>query len=113
MRESTRARARARAASGGSRRRGVSAVLAVAAAGLVLASAGCSLQDAICGGEEYPVLHVGSTGRACVPKSEEPPKGYARFPEGKVPQHVDDEWDTYWQSRTLDKDGKIIEVSAG
>lgn len=41
---------------------------------------------------------------------EEPPKGYARYPEGKVPEHVDDKWYTYWQTRTLDENGKTIEI---
>jgi hypothetical protein len=56
---------------------------------------GCSAEDATCGGDEYPVLAVGSTGSTCVPEGEEPPKGYVRYPEGKVPEHVGDKWDTY------------------
>ncbi|MFI0977361.1 SCO0607 family lipoprotein [Streptomyces sp. NPDC021093] len=94
-----------------SRRRGrrVSA-LVLAAVAMTVPIAGCSIQDAICGGGEYPVLNVGSTGRACVPNGEEPPKGYVRFPEGKVPEHVGDEWDEYWQSHTVDKDGKTVTV---
>ncbi|MEU6124741.1 hypothetical protein [Streptomyces sp. NPDC047123] len=74
---------------------------------------GCSMQDAICGGEEYPILLVGSSGSACHPKGEEPPKGYARYPEGKVPEHVGDKWDTYWNDHTLDKNGKIIKLKDG
>ncbi|MCX5206408.1 hypothetical protein OG897_33995 [Streptomyces sp. NBC_00237] len=78
----------------------------------VLALGGCA-QDAICGGGEYPVLNVGSTGRACAPDGEEPPKGYVRFPEGKVPERVGDEWDEYWQTHTVDTDGKIVTAPAG
>ncbi|MFE3824685.1 SCO0607 family lipoprotein [Streptomyces sp. NPDC059092] len=87
-------------------------------AGLVLACAavaaltGCSMEDATCGGGEYPVMTVGSTGSACVPEDEDPPKGYVRYPEGKVPEHVGDKWDVYWQTHTVDESGKIIEVPA-
>ncbi|MFF5567547.1 SCO0607 family lipoprotein [Streptomyces sp. NPDC012623] len=90
--------------------------VARSAAGLALACAavaalaGCSTEDAICGGGEYGVMTVGSTGKACVPKGEEPPKGYVRYPEGKVPQHVDDKWDIYWQTHTVDEKGDIIEA---
>ncbi|QKW07875.1 hypothetical protein HUT18_17250 [Streptomyces sp. NA04227] len=91
-----------------------------AALGLALASAaaatlttGCSLQEATCGGGEYPVMTVGGTGSACVPDDEEPPKGYVRYPEGKVPKHVDDKWDKYWQTHSVDKNGKIITVPEG
>ncbi|WP_326602812.1 SCO0607 family lipoprotein [Streptomyces sp. NBC_01800] len=74
-----------------------------------LLATGCSAQDASCGGGEYPVLAVGSSGGACVPFGDEPPKGYTRYPKGKVPQHVGDKWDTYWETRTVDENGKIIE----
>ncbi|MEV7086207.1 hypothetical protein AB0O07_09965 [Streptomyces sp. NPDC093085] len=89
------------------------------AVGLALACAavaaltGCSIENASCGGEEYPVLSVGSTGSTCVPKGEDPPKGYVRYPEGKEPQKVDDKWDVYWQTHTVDENGKIIEVPKG
>ncbi|MEW1721569.1 hypothetical protein [Streptomyces sp. NPDC093109] len=85
---------------------------ALALAGVVmgLALTACSTEDATCGGGEYPVLNVGSTGSACVPNGEEPPKGYARYPEGKVPEHVGDKWDTYWNTHTLDENGKIIDA---
>ncbi|CAL9391615.1 hypothetical protein SUDANB145_01277 [Streptomyces sp. enrichment culture] len=77
----------------------------------VVALTGCSgFQDDICGGGEYPVLFVGSTGSACVPDGEEPPKGYARYPEGKVPQQVDDKWDVYWRTHTLDENGTVIDA---
>jgi hypothetical protein len=71
---------------------------------------GCSIEESICGGDDYPVLAVGSTGGDCVPDGEEPPKGYARYPEGKVPGHVGDKWDDYWLTRTLDESGKIIKA---
>ncbi|GAA0460063.1 lipoprotein [Paractinoplanes deccanensis] len=78
-------------------------VTALLAGGL---AAGCSLQDAICGGGEYPVAAVDSlSGRACVPDGEEPPAGYVRFPEGKEPKHVDDKWDRYWDEHKLDERG--------
>jgi hypothetical protein len=84
--------------------------LAMASVTVALLTTGCSMQDAQCGGGEYPVLAVGSTGGACVPDDEEPPQGYARYPEGKVPEHVGDKWDTYWSTRTVDKNGEIIEL---
>lgn len=71
---------------------------------------GCSSEDASCGGGEYPVMSVGSTGSACVSNGVEPPKGYVRYPEGKVPQHVGDKWDTYWSTHTVDENGKIIKA---
>ncbi|MFK4066372.1 SCO0607 family lipoprotein [Streptomyces sp. NPDC029674] len=87
--------------------------LALAGATAAAVLTGCSTEDAICGGGEYPVLRVGSSGSACQPDGEEPPKGYARYPEGKVPEHVGDKWDKYWSDRTLDKNGKIIKLKDG
>ncbi|WP_420918748.1 SCO0607 family lipoprotein [Streptomyces coelicoflavus] len=86
-------------------------VLAGAAAAAVLT--GCSMEEAVCGGGEYPVLSVGGTGTACAPNGEEPPEGYTRYPEGKVPEHVGDEWDTYWQTHTVDENGKVVRVPEG
>ncbi|MYS80649.1 SCO0607 family lipoprotein [Embleya scabrispora] len=77
---------------------------------MVFAITGCSPEHAICGGDEYPVLNVGSTGRACVSNGDEPPKGYIPYPKGKVPEHVGDKWDTYWQSHTVDESGRTIEA---
>ncbi|MBD0838549.1 SCO0607 family lipoprotein [Streptomyces sp. TRM68416] len=74
---------------------------------------GCSgfdFRENICRSSEYPVLAVGSTGSGCVPNDEEPMPGYTRYPEGKVPQHVDDKWDVYWRTHTLDKSGNIIKA---
>ncbi|MET7646278.1 hypothetical protein ABZS83_22155 [Streptomyces sp. NPDC005426] len=84
---------------------------ALASAAAVVALTGCSgyVED-ICSGGEYPVSAVGSTGSACVKNDEEPPKGYTRYPEGKVPQHVDDKWDVYWRTHMLDKDGTIVDA---
>ncbi|MEU5415630.1 SCO0607 family lipoprotein [Streptomyces clavifer] len=84
--------------------------LALAAATVALLTGACSTQQATCGGDEYPVLSVGAPGNACVSHDEEPPKGYARYPEGKVPQHEDDTWSTYWSTRTLDENGRTLEL---
>ncbi|HWU09378.1 MAG TPA: hypothetical protein VN520_23865 [Streptomyces sp.] len=84
--------------------------LALAGVTVALLTGACSMQDAVCGGGEYPVLAVGSAGSACAPDGEEPPEGYARYPEGKVPEHVDDKWYTYWNTRTLDENGRTIEI---
>jgi hypothetical protein len=69
---------------------------------------GCS--DAICGSDEYPVLQINGPGSACQEKDAEPGSGYARYPAGKVPKDVDDEWDVYWRTHTLDDAGAIIEL---
>ncbi|MFE1139119.1 SCO0607 family lipoprotein [Streptomyces rochei] len=87
--------------------------LALACAAAAAALSGCSMEEATCGGGEYPVISIGGTGSACVPNGEEPPEGYTRYPEGKVPEHVGDEWDTYWQTHTVDEDGNIVEVPEG
>ncbi|MFI6642059.1 SCO0607 family lipoprotein [Streptomyces sp. NPDC050504] len=88
------------------------ALLAIALFGAA-ALTGCSgleFKDAVCGNDAYPVLAVNSTGSDCTPKGEEPAPGYARYPEGKVPKEVDDEWDVYWRSHTLDEKGNIIDA---
>ncbi len=41
---------------------------------------------------------------------EQPPSGYVRYPEGKVPEHIGDEWDTYWSTRTIDANGLVSEA---
>ncbi|WP_156726394.1 SCO0607 family lipoprotein [Streptomyces apocyni] len=82
----------------------------VAASVTALMLTGCSFEEASCAGGEYPVMTVGATGSACVANDEEPPKGYVRYPEGKVPKVVDDKWDVYWRTHTVDESGKIIEV---
>ncbi|MEU8760135.1 hypothetical protein [Streptomyces sp. NPDC048659] len=85
--------------------------LAGAAATVVLTGcAGFSYTEKTCSDGEYPVLTVGGTGSACVPDGEQPPAGYVRYPEGKVPQEVDDTWDVYWRTHTVDKDGKIVDA---
>ncbi len=82
-------------------------VLAVVAAASV--TAGCSTQDSVCGSGQYPVKAVGNTtGRSCVSNGEDPPHGYVRYPQGKVPGHVGDKWDTYWSKVVVDKNGHIV-----
>jgi hypothetical protein len=77
--------------------------------GLAVAASGCSIRDHICGSDEYPVKAVGNkTGRTCVPEDSEPPAGYVRYPQGKVPQYVDDEWDKYWQTVVVDSTGNVV-----
>ncbi|MFE1443801.1 SCO0607 family lipoprotein [Streptomyces sp. NPDC058739] len=90
---------------------GVTAVLVGAAA--VAGLTGCSaleIREEMCMSTEYPVLAVNSSGSDCVPKGEEPGEGYARYPEGKVPEVVGDKWDVYWDTRTLDEDGNIVKL---
>ncbi|WP_405658762.1 SCO0607 family lipoprotein [Streptomyces sp. RK9] len=95
-------------------RRRVRPVVAVALAGgaALMALTGCSALDFkedVCMGDEYPVMTVNGTGSACVSNDDKPPSGYVRYPEGKVPKHVDDKWDVYWRTHTLDENGKIID----
>jgi hypothetical protein len=75
----------------------------------VLLLGGCGT-DAICRSGEYPALQTGGTGRQCVPQEQAPPAGFARYPAGQEPQHVDDEWDVYWRTHSLDPDGTVVEV---
>ncbi|MFF1542668.1 SCO0607 family lipoprotein [Streptomyces sp. NPDC058291] len=94
------------------RRIRIAAALAGGAAAVV-ALTGCSgleYRENICGNGEYPVLSVGDTGSSCVPDGDEPPAGSVRYPKGKVPTQVDDKWDLYWNTHTLDKDGNIVTV---
>jgi len=85
-------------------------LLALAAlAGVMAATGGCSLRDAICGHGDYPVKAVGTaTGSTCVKNGQPPPAGYVRYPAGQVPQHVDDKWDKYWQGKIVDQNGHIV-----
>ena len=84
--------------------------LALAAAlATTLLSGGCSLADAICGSDHYPVKAVGSTtGQDCVPNGEDPPANFVRYPEGKVPEHVGDKWDEYWSTVVVDERGQLV-----
>ncbi|MEG3628820.1 SCO0607 family lipoprotein [Streptomyces poriticola] len=86
------------------------AVLAGAAAAVALTGCSIDFRDAVCGGGEYPVMTVGGTGSACVPDDEQPPEGYVRYPEGKVPKHVDDKWDVYWRTHMVDENGDIVDA---
>ena len=58
----------------------------------VLSVGGCAARERVCGSDDYPVRTVDTTdgGLACAPDGEEPPPGYERFPEGEVPEYVDD-----------------------
>ncbi|MFF0199657.1 SCO0607 family lipoprotein [Streptomyces sp. NPDC005017] len=82
----------------------------LALAGLTAAlTTGCSLeQDAVCSGGRYPVLAVNDAGSDCVDDGREPAPGWARYPQGKVPERVGDKWYEYWQTRTLDENGAVV-----
>jgi len=88
-------------------RAAVLTAILISTAGL-LSACSFSVADAMCSSGEYPVLAVGSTmGGACVKNGDNPPSGYTRYPKGKVPQHVDDKWDTYWRTHTVDAKGNV------
>ncbi|MER5474729.1 hypothetical protein [Streptomyces sp. NPDC002685] len=87
--------------------------VALTSAAAAVALTGCSgfeYQEDICSSGEYPVMTVGATGSACVSDSKEPPAGFVRYPQGKVPKQVDDKWDVYWRTHTLSKDGDIVDA---
>ncbi|WP_369148664.1 SCO0607 family lipoprotein [Streptomyces sp. R44] len=88
----------------------VAALMGAAAMAVLTGCAGLEYKEDVCSSGEYPVLSVGGTGSACVQDGKEPPAGFARYPEGKVPHEVDDTWDVYWRTHTLDKDGNIIDA---
>ncbi|MER5434650.1 hypothetical protein [Streptomyces sp. NPDC002588] len=94
-------------------RRALGLTLVAATAAGLLSACSFSMADAQCGGGEYPVLAVNSSGGACVENGQEPPKGYARYPEGKAPETVGDKWDKYWSTRTVDENGKIVAIPEG
>ncbi|MYW14889.1 hypothetical protein GT039_04610 [Streptomyces sp. SID2955] len=85
---------------------------ALTSAAVLAALTGCSLEyrENVCSDGEYPVMPVGGTGGSCVGKDEEPPPGSVRYPEGKVPRQVDDRWDVYWRTHTLDTNGRITDA---
>lgn len=86
------------------------AALATVLAGVVLIASGCSIRERICSSGEYPVKAVGNkTGRTCVPDGQDPPAGYVRYPEGKVPRYVDDTWDQYWRTVVVDEYGNVVD----
>lgn len=92
-------------------RAGTAGALSAVAALLTLTGcSGLSFQDDICGGGEYPVMTVGDTGSACVKDGGKVPDGYTRYPAGKVPEKVDDHWDVYWRTHTVDEKGHIVDA---
>jgi hypothetical protein len=61
-------------------------------------------------GGEYPVKAVSNTtGSTCVLDGKEPPRGCVRYPDGKIPEHVGDKWDTYWADIVVDDKGNIVD----
>ncbi|MFG3495972.1 SCO0607 family lipoprotein [Streptomyces sp. NPDC047928] len=84
--------------------------LALAGAATALLLTGCSIQDRMCGSDSYPVKAVRDTGGDCVANGQEPPEGWVRYPEGKVPEYVGDKWDVYWGDKLLDEKGRLIET---
>lgn len=71
--------------------------------------AGCSFRERICSSGEHPVKAVGNaTGRTCARDGTDPPTGYVRYPSGKEPKYVDDDWDRYWSDKVLDERGNLV-----
>ncbi|WP_261719164.1 hypothetical protein [Streptomyces sp. FZ201] len=88
----------------------LSAALAAAAALTLTGCSGLEFRESICSDGYYPVQPVNSAGGDCRKDGEEPGEGNFRYPEGKVPQYVDDKWDVYWRSHSMDEHGNIIEL---
>ncbi|MFG3157101.1 SCO0607 family lipoprotein [Streptomyces sp. NPDC048219] len=90
----------------------VATAAALGCATAALALSGCSLEyrEDVCSHGEYPVTSIGGTGSACVSDDERPPAGYTRYPEGKVPRHVDDKWDVYWRTHMTDESGAVVDA---
>ncbi|MYU24676.1 hypothetical protein [Streptomyces sp. SID8352] len=86
------------------------ALVCAAGAVTVTGCAGLEYREASCAGGEYPVVALGGTGSACVPDGEAPPDGFRAYPRGKVPKYVDDEWDVYWRTHVVDRDGTISDA---
>jgi hypothetical protein len=85
------------------------AVLTVASVAGIFLAGGCAFREAICSSGEYPVAAVRTTtGRACVEDGQAPPAGYVRFPKGKIPEHIGDKWDRYWDEHMLDENGREV-----
>ncbi|SEB77550.1 hypothetical protein SAMN04490357_0359 [Streptomyces misionensis] len=85
-------------------------LIACSTATLAALLTGCTTADAICQSGQYPVQYVGATGGDCVDNGHEVPKGTFRYPKDKTPKHVDDKWDRYWQTHTLDEHRAIIKA---
>ncbi|WP_251091572.1 hypothetical protein [Streptomyces sp. Caat 7-52] len=83
-------------------------LLAVTGVGAGLLVTGCGVREEMCLPGHYQVLAVNDFGGDCIRDGEEPPAGWARYPKGKVPRYVGDEWDRYWSTRTLDENGRIV-----
>ncbi|MFF2655187.1 SCO0607 family lipoprotein [Streptomyces sp. NPDC058045] len=93
---------------GRARRRWAGAGPALVAVVVSLTAGGCSSSDAICGDDEYSALFMGSTAHTCVPRGQEPPEGYRRYPAGTEPKREGDEWDRYWSKHSLDEQGRLL-----
>jgi hypothetical protein len=90
------------------RTRTATLLLAGLGVGASLLLSGCQIRDAICSNGYYPAAHVNGPGSYCVKDGDEPKPGFVRYPAGKVPRHVDDEWDVYWRTHHLDENGNEI-----
>ncbi|MEU2231689.1 SCO0607 family lipoprotein [Streptomyces vietnamensis] len=89
------------------------ATAALAGSAAVVTLTGCAgieYQEGICNSGGHPAMPVGGTGSACVSDGQEPPAGFVRYPEGKVPQQVGDKWDVHRDTHADDKDGDIIDA---
>jgi hypothetical protein len=55
--------------------------------------AGCGYRERICSKGEYPaVARDNTTGRVCVVNGEQPPKRCKKYPRGKTPTFLDEDY---------------------
>jgi hypothetical protein len=87
------------------------AAMTLAVIATTLLAAGCG-SDAICGSDDYPVIQINGPGSACQSKGTDPSPGFARYPSGKEPKHVDDEWDVFWRNHTVNQAGDIVDSNS-
>lgn len=70
----------------------------VVAAFVVTALASCDVQDVareqLCSDGAYPAFseRYPRTGRTCVDEGQDPPVGFSRYPDGRVPKFVDEDY---------------------
>ena len=83
--------------------------LAISGIATVVLVSGCLPKERVCSEGEYPAKGVGTPhGAMCQTNGQEPPEGYVRYPEGKVPVHLGDKWDRYWSGVIVDSNGNIV-----
>ncbi len=86
---------------------------AAAAVLVVMTAGGCSWDEHVCGGGEYPVKPVdGGIGAQCVKDGKAPPEGFEAYPKGKVPEVIGDQWNIYWSQKQIEVTKAVEQMKA-